>query len=195
MPKQVDKVEHRKALPYDQMQAFLAKLRASDAGLSTKLCLEFLILTATRSIEARGALWSEIDEAAKVWTLPAERMKMMRAHRIPLSPRALEIVRQAKGMSADLLFPGTKSGRPLSDMTLSKLVKELGFPVDVHGFRTSFRTWTQEKAHFPNEIAEAALAHVSGDAVERPYARSDVFEKRRKMMNAWAAYVAGPTVK
>lgn len=112
---------------------------------------------------------------------------MKRSHRVPLSRRALEILREAEALSdgSGLLFPGTKRGRPLSDMTLSKLVKELGFDADVHGFRTSFRTWAQEQTNFPREVAEAALAHKVGDAVERAYARSDVFEKRRKMMESW----------
>lgn len=190
LPKQTDTKKHRKALPYPEVNGFLDVLHGSRAGLSTRLALEFLILTAARSGEVRLAAWSEIDLAAKVWEIPDERMKMKRPHRVPLSKRALAIVRQAEGLDPDLLFPGTKLGRPLSDMTLSKLVKELGFDVDVHGFRTSFRTWTQERTNFPNEVAEAALAHLSGDAVERAYARSDLFEKRRKMMEAWAGYLA-----
>jgi integrase len=119
-------------------------------------------------------------------------MKMKRSHRVPLSARVLAILDQAKALDdgSGLVFPGTKRGRPLSDMTLSKLVKELGFAADVHGFRTSFRTWAQERTNFPREVAEAALAHAVGDAVEQAYARSDVIEKRRKMMNAWATYLA-----
>lgn len=130
--------------------------------------------------------------AAKVWEIPADRMKMKRPHRVPLSPRALALLTQAQSIDdgSGLVFPGTKMGRPLSDMTLSKLVKELGFAADVHGFRTSFRTWAQERTTYPREVAEAALAHLTGDAVERAYARSDVFDKRRKMMGAWAAYLA-----
>ena len=129
--------------------------------------------------------------AAKVWEIPAARMKMKRPHRVPLSPRAVALLREAEALAdgSGLVFPGTKTGRPLSDMTLSKLVKELGFEADVHGFRTSFRTWAQERTTFPREVAEAALAHLSGDAVERAYARSDVFDKRRKMMDAWAAFL------
>ena len=152
----------RKALPYDEVPAFLAALHASKAGLSTKLALEFLILTAARSGEARGATWDEIDLRAKVWEVPASRMKMKKAHRVPLSPRALAILHEAKalgdGEAGSFVFPGTKEKRPLSDMTLSKLTKELGFAVDVHGFRTSFRTWAQERTTYPREVAEAALA-------------------------------------
>jgi integrase len=121
-------------------------------------------------------------------------MKMKKLHRVPLCLRALAIIDEAKAIDdgSGLVFPGTKAGKSLSDMTLSKLVKELGYAVDVHGFRTSFRTWAQERTNFPREVAEAALAHVSGDAVERAYARSDVFQKRRKMMEAWANFVAEP---
>ena len=114
-----------------------------------------------------------------------------------MSPRAQEILAAAKAISdgEGLVFPGTKPGRPLSDMTLSKLVKELGYNADVHGFRTSFRTWAQERSTFPREIAEAALAHLTGDAVERAYARSDVFDKRRRMMDAWAAFLVNESSK
>ena len=192
LPK-VDKTkEHRKAMPYPEVMACLRAVQASGAGLVTKAALEFLVLTACRSGEARGALWSEIDMAAKVWTIPASRMKAKRPHRVPLSGRALEILEAAKGFSdgEGLVFPGTVKGKPLSDMTLIKLVRELGFPVDIHGFRTSFRTWAQERTAFPREVAESALAHMAGDAVEQAYARSDLFEKRAKMMESWAAYLA-----
>ena len=191
LPKVAKQPEHRKALPYAEVAGCIETVQASGAGRATKLAIEFLILTAARSGEVREARWDEIDLSAKVWEVPAERMKMKRPHRVPLSPRALAILAEAKalGDGSGLVFPGTKPGRPLSDMTLSKLVKELGFNADVHGFRTSFRTWAQERSNFPREIAEAALAHLSGDAVERAYARSDVFDKRRKMMEAWAGYL------
>ena len=201
------KQEHRKALGYAEVANCIAAVQASGAGRSSKLAFEFLVLTATRSGEARGALWSEIDLGSPatpatpatpaVWTIPASRMKAKRDHRVPLSARALEILRVAKGLGdgAGLVFPGTKTGKPLSDMTLSKLVKELGFDADVHGFRTSFRMWTQERTTFPREVAEAALAHTIKDKAEAAYARSDVFEKRRKMMEAWAGYLTGEAGK
>ena len=140
----------------------------------------------------RGAVWDEIDLAAKVWTIPAARMKAKRPHRVALSARAVDLLQEAKGYSdgAGLVFPGTVKGKPLSDATLIKLVRELGFAVDIHGFRTSFRTWAQERTNFPREVAEAALAHAAGDTVEQAYARSDLFEKRGKLMEAWAAFVA-----
>ena len=191
LPKVSKAPAHRRALPYADVADCIEAVTASGAGASTKLAFEFLVLTAARSGEARGTRWDEIDTTAKVWEVPAERMKTKRSHRVPLSPRALAVLEAAKTYhdGSGLVFPGTKQGRPLSDMTLSKLVKELGFNADIHGFRTSFRTWAQERTSFPREVAEAALAHLSGDAVERAYARSDVFEKRRKMMEAWAAYL------
>lgn len=179
---------HRKALQYQDVPACLEAVKASKAGETTKLAFEFLVLTATRSGETRKAVWDEMDMEAGVWTIPALRMKAKKEHRIPLSARALEVLKAAKALSdgSELVFPGTKPGRPLSDMTLSKLVKELGFDVDIHGFRTSFRTWTQERTTYPREVAEAALAHTIKDKAEAAYARSDLFEKRRKMMEAWA---------
>lgn len=192
LPKASKTQEHRKALPYAEVAGCISAVAASGAGASTKLALEFLVLTAARSGEVREARWDEIDMAAQVWEIPAARMKMKRPHRVPLSPRAVELLKQAEAMAdgSGLVFPGTKIGRPLSDMTLSKLVKELGFKADVHGFRTSFRTWAQERTTYPREVAEAALAHLSGDAVERAYARSDLFEKRRSMMVGWALYLS-----
>lgn len=191
LPKVSKAPEHRKALPYAEVASCIEAVKASGAGVSTKLALEFLVLTAARSGEVREARWSEINVAAQVWEIPAERMKMKRPHRVPLSPRAVTILAQAKALDdgSGLVFPGTKTGRALSDMTLSKLVKEQGFAADVHGFRTSFRTWAQERTSYPREVAEAALAHLTGDSVERAYARSDVFEKRRRMMGAWASYL------
>lgn len=194
-------IEHRKALTYAQVADCLAVVQTSAAGVSTKLALEFLVLTATRSGEARGATWAEIDLGANpVWTIPAGRMKAKREHRVPLSARAVDILRHAKALSdgSGLVFPGTKSGNVLSDKTLSSLVKELEFDADIHGFRMSFRTWAQERTNFPREVAEAALAHTIKDKAEAAYARSDLFEKRRKMMEAWAAYIAvkaGETVR
>jgi integrase len=117
-------------------------------------------------------------------------MKMKEVHIIPLSDRALEVIREAQALGDDgLIFPGMRSGRPMSDMTMSKLVKELGYPVDIHGFRTSFRTWVQEQTNTAHEVAERALAHKTTNKVEAAYARSDLFEKRRKLMDAWASYL------
>ncbi|MCV2873275.1 integrase arm-type DNA-binding domain-containing protein [Defluviimonas sp. WL0050] len=191
LPKQDKTKQHRKALHYNEVAGCIVAVKASGADPSTKLALEFLILTATRSGETRGALWEEIGLDAGSWTIPASRMKAKRDHVVPLSARALEILQAAKNLSdgTGLVFPGTKHGKPLSDMTLSKLVKELGFDADVHGFRTSFRTWAQERTNYPREVAEAALAHTIKDTAEAAYARSNLFDKRRKMMEAWALHI------
>jgi integrase len=168
----------------------LEVIRQSDAMPTTKLAIEFLVLTATRSGEVRLADWSEIDLAKKIWSIPAERMKMKEEHVIPLSDRAIRILEEAKKHGeSGLIFQGMRPGRPMSDMTMSKLVKELGFPVDIHGFRTSFRTWVQEQTNTPFEVAERALAHRTSNKVVAAYARSDLFEKRRVLMDQWSNYV------
>jgi integrase len=190
LPKPNRKPKHRASLPYTNVADCLNIIKNSDAMLSTKLAIELLVLTATRSGEVRLANWSEIDFEARTWTIPAERMKMKEVHIIPLSDRALDVLHQAKALGNEgLIFPGMRSGRPMSDMTMSKLVKELGFPVDIHGFRTSFRTWVQEQTNTAHEVAERALAHKTSNKVEAAYARSDLFEKRRKLMDAWASYL------
>lgn len=188
------KVQHRKALPYDQVGAAIDRVRASDAGAVTKLAFEFLVLTATRSVETREAKWSEFDIAKAVWTIPAARMKAKKAHRIPLTPRCLAILEAAeahKQRESDLVFPGTKQDRPLSDMTLSKLMKELGIAAVPHGFRSSFRDWAGETTNHAREVVEFALAHVIKDKAEAAYARSDLFVKRRALMEDWSFYLEG----
>ncbi|MFT7577345.1 MAG: integrase [Alphaproteobacteria bacterium] len=192
LPKQETVKSHRKALPYSEVAGCIETIRSSRAGISTKLAFEFLVLTASRSGEARKATWDEFNFDRAEWLLPAERMKAKREHRVPLSARALEILDEAQTLAdgSGLVFPGTLTGKALSDMTLSKLVKELGFDADVHGFRTSFRTWAQEQTNFPREVAEAAIAHVNKNKSEAAYARSDLFEKRRMLMDTWASYLA-----
>lgn len=190
LPKSGQKVEHRKSLPYQEVAGCIATINESAAALSTKLALEFLILTAARSGEVRGATWDEIDLDGKVWHIPGERMKGKVEHIVPLSSRAIEVLITARQLgNVGLLFPGIKGGKPLSDMTLSKVVKEQGFSCDVHGFRTSFRTWVQEKTNAPFEVAERALAHKTRNAVVAAYARSDLMEKRRQLMQRWADYL------
>nr|WP_068113385.1 site-specific integrase [Tropicimonas marinistellae] len=190
LPRTDRKPKRRKALRYSDVADCIETVQSSKAWVSTKLALEFLVQTASRSGEVRLARWEEIDTVSATWEIPAERMKMQRPHRVPLSARAMAILDAAATLRDDtgLLFPSIR-GKALSDMTLSKLVKELGFDADVHGFRTSFRTWVQERTNFPREVAEAALAHKTGNAVEQAYARSDLFEKRRKMMHAWSTYL------
>jgi len=188
LPKHVDTQQHRKSLPYDKVPEFLEALKASDASTTTKLALEMVILTASRSSEVRKADWSEFDLVQGIWTRPALHMKAKKEHKVPLSTRAKEILAEARmlGTAEGLVFPGAKYGKPLSDMTMLKLTKALGYDVDVHGFRTSFKTWAQERTNTSNEVSEAALAHVVKNKAEAAYARSDFFEKRRALMERWA---------
>ncbi len=182
---------HHAAMPFAAVADFFKKLRLVT-GVSAR-ALEFTILTAARSGESRGATWEEIDFAAKVWTVPAERMKSGREHRVPLCDRAIEILEAMRDRAVDnLIFPGAKQGRPLSDMSLAKALKAAGGgQFTVHGFRSSFRDWVSEATNFPRELAEAALAHAVGDSVERAYRRGDALEKRRMLMEAWAADALG----
>jgi len=184
------KVQHRKSISYNDVSDFIETVSKSSAGLSTKLGLEFLILTATRSGEVRNARWNEIK--GSLWIIPEERMKAGIEHRVPLSNRCMEILDEAKNINqgSGFIFEGTKPEKPLSENTFNKLMKELGLEVHAHGFRTSFRTWTQEKTHYPNEVAEAALAHSLKDSAEAAYARSDLLEKRTEMMEAWAQFIS-----
>ena len=181
---------HMPALPYEEAADCIAKVQASRrAGTSSKLALEFLILTAARSSEVRKATWDDTDAA--VWTVPAGRMKANREHRVPLSGRALEVLAEAAGLSdgSGLVFPGTRPGRPLSENTHAKLLRELGFHAVTRGFRSSFRDWASERTHTPHAVMEAALAHAIRNKAEAAYARSDLFEKRRALMEAWATYL------
>ena len=182
--------KHMAALPHGEVSDALARVQASAAGTTTKLAFELLVLTAARSGEVRLATWEEIDPAAAVWTVPAERMKAGREHRVPLCRRALEVLRDARefGDGNALVFPGPR-GKALSDMTLSKLVREQGIPAVPHGFRSSFRDWASERTNHPREVIEAALAHVVRNRTEAAYARSDLFERRRRLMDDWAAYL------
>jgi len=188
------KVQHRKALPYDKVADAIEVVRSSDAGMVTKLAFEFLVLTATRSVETREARWSEVDLEKKVWTIPASRMKAKKEHRVPLTDRSLAILKAVapfKQAKSDFIFPGTKEDRPLSDMTFSKLMKELAIPAVPHGFRSSFRDWAGEATAHSREVIEFALAHVIKDKAEAAYARSDLFEKRRTLMADWESYLKG----
>jgi integrase len=185
------KVKHHAAVHYDQVAKAIATIKASGAGTVTKLVFEFLILTNTRSVESRGAKWSEIDLGKATWTIPGARMKGKKLHRVPLSARAIAILEEARPLRRDddLVFPGTKDGKPLSDMTLSKLMKELSIRAVPHGFRSSFRDWAGEATHHAHEVIEFAMAHIINNKAEAAYARSDLFEKRRTLMNDWAAYL------
>lgn len=180
---------HHAAMPYEDVPGFFADLRKRD-GIATR-ALEFTILTAARSGETFGATWQEIDLEAALWVVPAERMKAGREHRVPLSPRAVEMLTELAELRTGpdaYVFPGQKQGRPLSVMAMDMLLRRMNIDFTVHGFRSSFRDWAGEETAFPREVAEAALAHVVGDETERAYRRGDALEKRRKLMLAWAHY-------
>ena len=182
---------HFKALPFGQVAGALSAVLESGAWAGTKLAFEFLTLTAARSGEVRGATWDEIDMDAATWTIPAERMKAGREHRIPLSGPALDVLRQAHELtgSVGLVFPSA-NGKALSDSTISKLLRENGIEAVPHGFRSSFRDWCAE-ANIDRQTAESALAHSLGDATEAAYLRSDLFALRRAAMDSWGSYLTG----
>jgi integrase len=183
------------AMPYEELPALMARL--VDKGGMGALALRAAILTAARSGEVRGATWAEIDFDNAVWTVPAERMKMRRAHRVPLSAEALAVFKEAAGIrrkGTQLVFPSAKGGQ-LSDMTLTKALRDLGESATAHGFRSSFRDWAAEQTSLPGEIAEAALAHTVPNAVEAAYRRTDFFDKRRELMDSWGRFAAGAAAK
>lgn len=185
----VQKVKHHPAMPYADIPAFMEKLRGMDS-ISAR-ALEFTILTAVRTGETIGAKEGEIDFAAKVWTIPGERMKSGRLHRVPLSDRAIEILQATpKEKGSEYVFPGAIKGKGLSNMAMLELLRGIDDTLVVHGFRSSFRDWSAESTNFPREIAEAALAHVLADKTEAAYQRGDLLEKRRRLMTAWAKYCA-----
>lgn len=178
---------HHPALPFRDLPGFMTALRSRPA--LTARALEFLILTAARSGEVRGALWDEFDLDAAVWTVPAARTKAGREHRVPLSDQALEILKAAGEPQPGRLVFSSPTRRPLSDMAFAALLTRMGNDcITAHGFRSTFRDWVGEVTSFPREVAEAALAHTVGDAVERAYRRGDALEKRRELMAAWANY-------
>lgn len=180
---------HHKALPFDDVPEFVAKLRERTGPAPAGL--EFAILTAARSGEVLGARWQEIDLQARVWTVPAERMKAGREHRVPLSDRAVAILKSMHSQRvSEFVFPGMKADRPLSIMALEMVLRRMKVDATVHGFRSAFRDWTGERTAFPREVAEAALAHLVGDEVERAYRRGDALDKRRGLMDAWASFCA-----
>ncbi len=184
---------HLPALPHGEVGGAIQAVRASGTGAVVKLAFEFLILTGARSGEIRHMTWSEVDMDAAIWTVPAERMKAGREHRVPLSTRAMEILgeaRQLKG-GGGLVFPGAQPGRPFPEATLPNLMKDLSLNGVPHGFRSSFRDWAAECTNTPHAVMEAALAHTIRNKAEAAYARSDLFERRRNLMEQWAEYLAG----
>ena len=195
---------HHKALPFADVPAFVAELRGRE-GLGAR-ALEVLILTAARTQEATGMRWEEIDLAAAVWSVPAERMKLARPHRVPLPARALAILQERRAEALELaggdetalpafVWPGIKAGKPISTGTMERVLDRMKVEATVHGFRSSFRDWAGDRTTFPRELAELALAHAVGDETEQAYRRSDALEKRRSLMKAWADFCGGERSK
>ena len=185
---------HLRALPYQDVSAALSTVEASGASMASKLSLRFLVLTAARSGEARGATWDEIDMDAGEWRIPGERMKSGDPHRVPLSDAAVEVLERARPLSGGegLIFPSSvKPGRPMSDMTLTQVLRKTGLAerATVHGFRSAFRDWAAECTSAPHAVMELSLAHAVGSSVEQAYARSDLIEKRRALMQTWADFL------
>ncbi len=191
----VRRVEHHAALPYPEIGAFVIELRQQE-GVAAR-ALEFAILTAARTGEVIGARWDEINIAARLWTIPAERMKAAKEHRVPLSDAALAIVNAMAAIrTGDHVFPGGRAGRPISNMAMLMLLRRMGRgDLTAHGFRSSFRDWAAERTGFPAEVAEMALAHAVADKVEAAYRRGDLFEKRRQLAEAWAKFCGAPTAE
>lgn len=180
---------HHAAMEYENVRAFVLELQASD-GMAAK-ALEFLIHTAARSGEVLGATWAEIDTENAVWTIPASRMKAGKEHRVPLTSRALELIHSLYEVrQSEFVFPGAKQGKPLSNMAMEMVMRRMQRgDLTVHGFRSAFRDWAGDATSFPREVAEQALAHRVGDATEQAYRRNDALDKRRKLMEAWAAHI------
>jgi integrase len=187
--RKVSPVEHFPAIPVQDMPKFFKSLQERE-GTAAR-ALEFLTLTATRSGEVRGAQWAEIDLAKKIWTVPAQRMKAKREHRVPLSAQAIKLLKSLPSKEAGgVLFPGRKLMATLSDMSLTVVMRRMQVPAVPHGLRSSFRDWVGEETSYPSEVAEMALAHTVGNAVEAAYRRGDLFEKRRLMMQEWAKFLS-----
>ena len=195
---QQDLVKHMQALDHREVAAAIRTVQATGATAAVKLAFEFLVLTATRSGEVRGATWAEVDLASRIWTIPATRTKSKREHRVPLSRRAMEILaaaRALRGGTSALVFPSAHGG-PIGETRLPRLLKVHQVAAVPHGFRSSFRDWAAEETTHPREVIEAALAHVVTNQTEAAYARSDLFARRRRLMNEWAAYLeAGRVVQ
>jgi len=186
-PSKVAKVNHHKALAIDEMHSFVTSLRLQQ-GMAAR-ALEFLILTAARSGEVRGATWREVDLGAAVWTIPAERMKAGKEHRVPLSARAVAILSALPRMGGnEIVFPAPRGGR-LSDMTISAVMRRMRVDAVPHGFRSTFRDWCSERTGYPRDVAEMALAHTVSNKVEAAYRRGDLFAKRAHLMNDWESFI------
>lgn len=191
LPKQNDKDLHHAALPYSDVPDFLERLRATGSDELAKLAFEFLILTASRTSETLQATWDEVDLDARLWTVPASRMKAKRVHRVPLSTYAIAVLISARLLcgNSEYIFPGRSFKAPLSNMTLLAILRRMKLSVTAHGFRSSFRDWAAETTNFPRELAEMALAHTIENKVEAAYRRGDLLEKRAEMMQSWSVFL------
>jgi integrase len=186
-PRKVTPVKHHPALHFNDVSVFMRDLQ-THTGMSA-LCLQLLILTAVRSGEGLKATWSEFDRPSGTWTIPAVRTKTGKEHRVPLSAAAVSLIEKAAALRQnEFVFPGVQSGKPMSDMALTMLVRGMQPGITVHGFRSTFRDWAAEKTSYANELAEMALGHAIGYAVEAAYRRGDMFERRRQMMEDWARW-------
>ena len=198
-PSKVNKRQHHTAIAVDEAHAFLAKLRTLE-GTSLR-CLEFVILTACRSGEARLATWVELDLSNGVWSIPGERMKSGRPHRVPLTAAVLALLKalprfkDAEVNDVDLVFPGRDVTKPLSDMSLTAIMRRMKLDAVPHGFRSTFRDWAAEKTNYPNEVVEMALAHAIGSGTEAAYRRGDLFDKRRNLMTDWVKFLTTAPAK
>ena len=194
LPAQTKGVIHRRALPYVEVSEALTKAREAGTHRATVLALEFMVLTASRPSEARCARWKEIDLDAATWTIPGERMKAGREHRVPLADRALAILAEARGLSegTGFVFPGARGGA-IGGAALGRLLIAAGIKAVPHGFRSSFRDWAAERTNAPREVAEMALSHVPESQTEAAYRRTDLFAKRRTLMDQWADYLGDKT--
>jgi len=200
LPRQPKTKQHLAAMPWQEAPTFVANIADTlKTAENVRLALEFLIFTAARSGEVRGAQWSEIDFDNHIWTVPGERMKAGKTHRVPLSPRAIQILKRMKGLRrtatpAQLIFEGQRPDRPLSDMSLTMPLRRAGVRYTVHGFRSTFRDWCAEEAEIPREVAEACLAHTLRNPVEAAYARTDHLERRRDVMRQWHDFLISETL-
>ena len=194
LPKQRQRSQHFAAMPYDEVRAFLGRLQRFQASEMTILALQFLILTACRTNEVLLATWSEFNLVERTWTIPAPRMKTGLAHVVPLPPRVMQLLEQAKAVGREgeeLVFHSPKRRKPLSNMVFLMLLRRMQLPVTAHGFRSSFRDWAAEETRVENFVVEKALAHAIHNKVEAAYRRGDLLRKRRELMEAWATYCAG----
>ena len=189
LPKPAKSIEHSKALPHREVRAALDAIRACDEFEALRLLAQFVVLTAVRGGEARGAVWSEIDIEQRTWTIPPSRMKSRREHVVPLSDQAIAVLEQARTIGASEFVFERDAGKPVNAKTLSELLRGLNIGAVMHGFRSSFRDWAGETGQ-PRDVAEACLAHAFGSSTERAYARSSLLARRREVMQAWADYIA-----